>query len=126
MGFFDTFATPQGAKAAGQAIGAAASGDWGAAAQALGQQAVKKVTVRTQFSPPIEVDPFASTPPGTPVNPILALVKPSVTIEGPGGSTTISPWGEPSANYLPWLVGGVVVVALGVVAVIAAIARRTA
>lgn len=124
-GLFDSLLTPGGVEAAAQAVGAAASGDWAAAAQALGRQTVRKVTIRSQFSPPIEVDPFAPAPPGAPPNPILSLVRPSVTIEGVGGAmTTIAPYGPPAKNYLPWLAGAVVIVVAGVIATVAYVARR--
>ena len=101
------------------------SGDWGAAAQSLGQQAVKKITVRTQFSPPVVVDPFAPAPPGPPApNPLMMLIRPEVTIEGPGGKTIIAPYGTPSQNYLPWLLAGLAIVGLGVLGAVAMIARR--
>lgn len=91
------------------------TGGWGGVAMALGRASVGKVTFRTQFSPPIEVDPFAPSPPSATPNPLLLLLRPEVEIRAPDGSlvAAIAPYGSPAANYFPWLVLGSVVLAVG-------------
>ena len=123
MNFAD-YVTAQSVQAAARAAGSAVDGDWAGAVQALGRGTVTSVTIRTQFSPPFTFDPFAETPPDAPPNPILALVKPEITIDTAGGALVMAPYGEPTANYLPRLVAGVAIGVLGFVALVATIARR--
>ena len=106
------------------AFASAASGNWGGAAAAVGQQAIGTIVIRTQVGPPIVIDPFAPAAPGP--NPLLAFIRPEVEIRSPSGETFIAfvPYGAPSANYFPWLVAGAVALAVGTITVIAWIARR--
>ena len=98
------------------AVNAAAGGAaWGEVAAALGREAVGRVEVRSQVAPPVVVDPFAETPPDAPVNPILALVKPEVRVYNPEGKLVlaVAPYGAPTENYLPYLVGAAAVGLVG-------------
>jgi hypothetical protein len=72
-----------------KAAGAAASGDWSAVGTAVGQQVVGSVEIRSQFSPPVVVDPFAPTPPDAKPNPILLLVRPEFIVRDPQGVETM-------------------------------------
>lgn len=111
------------------------AGDWSGGASALGRGLVGRVEIRSQVAPPISFDPFAPTPPEAPPSPILSITKPQFIIFDPEGQVvmTAAPYGEPTANYLPWLVGGVVVFVVGAFTIAAAIgaaisrarARRT-
>lgn len=105
---------------------APAESGWGGVALALGRASVGRVTIRTQFSPPIEVDPFAPSPPSAGPNPLLMLLRPEVEIRAPDGSlvTSIAPYGRPAENYFPWLVLGTGVLAVALWHVLKAMAGR--
>lgn len=103
---------------------ALASGDWTAATSVLGRAAVRSITIRTQVSPPFTVDPFAPTQPDAPPNPLLSWLKPEVTIETTSGNLVMAPYGTPSANYLPWLLGAIALFGIGAVVGIGYAARR--
>lgn len=107
-----------------RAAEAAAGGDWNRAVSALGRGAVRSITIRTQISPPITLDPFAEAPPDAPPNPFLAFLKPEITVETPTGAMTVAPYGRPTTNYLPWLIAATVLVGLGVTIGIGMVARR--
>lgn len=79
--------------------------------KAFAGAAVKRVTIRTQFTPPITFEPaFEAGPDGEPVPSsgfsFGALVRPSITVEGAFGQQHYAPYGEPSANYVPYMLGG--------------------
>ena len=114
-------------KAGAAAVKGAQSGDWGAAVAAVGKQAVGKITIRSQVSPDVVIDPFAPQAPAPAApNPLLMFVKPEVVIQSPDGSTvtTLAPYGHPTGNYWPWLVAGAVVAVFGVFGLVAFVARR--
>lgn len=108
------------------AASAAAGGDWGAVANALGREAVGRVEVRSQVAPPVVVDPFADAPPDAPPNPILTLVKPEVRIYDPAGRLVlaVAPYGTPTEHYLPYLVLAAAAFAVGAWAIGAYLLRR--
>ena len=94
-------------------------------AQAVGVAAIQSVTLRTQVSPPVTVDPFAEGPPASPApNPFLSFVKPMIEVQTAAGRMVIAPYGEPTENYFPWLVAGAVVFFFGAVGLIGWVARR--
>ena len=124
MASFTDFFSAQGASAAAQAASAIVDGDWRQAVSALGQGAVKGVTIRTQVSPPVTVDPFAPSPRDAPPNPLLSFLKPEITIETAAGTMVMAPYGKPTANHLPWLIAGAIVFGIGIVTTIAIVARR--
>ena len=78
--------------------------------------AVKRVTIRTQFSPAFTLEPGygGEGPDGEPLPPsgfsFGALLRPSITVEGPLGDVHYAPYGEPTENYLPYMLGGAAVV----------------
>lgn len=90
-------------------------------ARGLAQQSVRRVTIRSQFLPPIVLEPrFTVGPDGEPQpatpSPFSfgALVRPSIDVEGAFGTAHYAPYGEPSDNYLPYMVGaGALLVAGG-------------
>ena len=123
-GIFDFLSSPSGQAATAEAAVAVSSGDFSSAGAVLGRAGVQGVTFRTQISPPITVSPFAETPTAGPPNPLLSFLKPQVEVDTPGGRIVVAPYGEPTANYFPWLAIGVVVFGMGVVALIGWIARR--
>lgn len=110
----------------------ARAGDWSSASGALGRQFVGRIEIRSQISPPISFDPFAEAPPAAPANPIMPFVRPQFIVYDPQGQVvmTAAPYGAPTANYLPWLIGGVVIFVVGAFTVAgaigAAISRRRA
>ena len=122
-GFLDFLSSSSGQAAAAGVLTATASGDFVSAAAALGRAGVQRVTIRTQVSPPVTITPFEPSPPGPP-NPLLAFLKPSIEVETPGGPITVAPYGPPTGDYFPWLVAGLAVVVIGLVTLIAWIARR--
>lgn len=96
---------------------AASGGDVSSVFTALGRSQVGRVEVRSQFSAPVVVnDPLAPSdgPPQEP-NWLMRLLKPEVRVYGQDGSLVIAvaPAGEPTENYLPWLIGGTVVLVVG-------------
>lgn len=96
---------------------AASGGDVSSVFTALGRSQVGRVEVRSQFSAPVVVnDPLApdTGPPQQP-NWLMRLLKPEVRVYGQDGSLVIAvaPAGEPTENYLPWLIGGTVVLVVG-------------
>ena len=103
---------------------AIASRDWTAATSAIGRSAVRSITIRTQVSPPFTVDPFAPTQPDAPTNPLLSWLKPEVTIETASGALVMAPYGTPTRNHLPGLLGGIVLLGIGAVIGIGYAARR--
>lgn len=99
------------------AASAVASGDAAGVLTALGRSQIGRVEVRSQFSPTQVIeDPLApqSGPPQEP-NWVMRLLKPDIRVYDPRGNlvVAIAPAGEPTENYLPWLIGGTVVVVLG-------------
>jgi len=118
------FFSAQSASAAAKAASAVVEGDWRQAVNALGQGAVKGVTIRTQVSPAVTLDPFSTSPPDAPPNPILMFLKPEITVDTAAGKMVMAPYGTPTANHLPWLIGGALVFGIGLVTGIAMIARR--
>ena len=99
---------------------------WASVASAIGQQVIGTITIRTQFSPPIVIDPFAPSPPSPGPNPILSLLRPEVVISSPDGKSLVSfaPYGAPSTNYFPWLIVGGIALIFGAAGIIAIVARR--
>lgn len=96
---------------------AAAGSDVSSVFTALGRSQVGRVEVRSQFSAPVVVnDPLAPAegPPQEP-NWLMRLLKPEVRVYGQDGQLVIAvaPAGEPTENYLPWLIGGTVVLVVG-------------
>lgn len=88
------------------------SGDPSRVASALTSVAIRRVTVRTQITPPFSYEPSYSAD-GTPapapgasaLNP-LAWLKPEFTVEPlVGAPIVVAPYGSPSSNYLPHLAG---------------------
>lgn len=62
--------------------------------------AVRRVTIRTNLSPAVEVDPFAA-PGGSTGGPGVAdvvgqLLQPAFDVETAAGRVVVAPWGEPS------------------------------
>ena len=112
-------------KALPSAGNAAAQQDWSAVANALGREAIGKVEVRSQITPPVSVDPFAPGEPGPP-NPILALVKPEVRVYDPAGNLlfAVAPAGPPTENYFPGMVVAGTIAALGGLALLRWLMRR--
>lgn len=101
-------------------------GNASALAQAVAGAAVQSITFRSQVSPPISVNPFSPTPPAPPgPNPLMSLIRPAIDVQTAAGTMTIAPYGAPSANYFPWLVAGLALAALGGIALVTAIARRS-
>lgn len=125
MPSFVDYLTPGRVQTAATAFQAAAGGDWSSAVATIGRESVSRITFRSQLSPPLSVDPFAPQAAGPP-NPILALIRPEVTVETRAGSLVMAPYGTPSANYLPWLILGVLVTGIGIIVGIGYIARRLA
>jgi len=94
---------------------------------ALASTAIKKVTIRSQFSGEQEVQPFAPNdqPPPPPGGfSIMSLIKPEIQLDTAMGPYIIAPYGHPTENYLPYLIGGAALLGFGIVATIAFIARR--
>ena len=90
-------------------LSSVASGDVSRAASALGQIAVQRVTLESQFLPPISFEPTydSSGAPvqASPINP-LSWVRPKLTVTPLVGPPVVyAPYGEPTGNYLPYLVG---------------------
>lgn len=66
------------------------------------QDAVKSITIETEWLPPIIVnDPFAPLPPGqTSVGAKAgSFLKPRITIETSLGPIVSNPWGDPTQNW---------------------------
>lgn len=104
---------------------AAAGGDALAALNALGRSSIGRVEVRSQVSPAVVVDdPLA--PSTAPPNPLLRLLKPEVRVYDPDGKllVAVAPYGEPTENYLPYLLVGAGLLALGAWVAGAMILRR--
>ena len=90
---------------------------------AVARAAVKRVIMRSQFTPDVEVQPFgdngtATTVKGDPAtnsvtNAILGVVQPAFYVETAAGLVPLEPYGRPSGRYVPLLVVGGVVVTLG-------------
>lgn len=120
------------AAGAANALPAARGGDWSGAGAAFARGLVGRVEIRSQVAPPIVLDPFAEGDPNAQSNPFLPFIRPQLIVYDPQGQVTMtaSPYGEPTANYFPWLVGGAIIFAVGAVTVIgaigAAISRRRA
>ena len=80
----------------------------------LGGAVLRRVTIRTNLSPAVEVDPFAR-PGGATSGPGVAdvvgqLLQPAFEVDTAAGRVVVAPWGEPS------IVRGVLAAALVVVA----------
>lgn len=111
----DVLGAPALQRGLSAAVNAAAGGQgWGSVASALGREAVGRIEVRSQVSPPVVVDPFGG-PPDAPPNPILAFVRPEVRVYDPTGRLVfaVAPYGEPADNYLPYLVGAATAAVVG-------------
>lgn len=96
------------------AVTAAASGDPLAALQAFAQAGIGRVEVSSNVSPTVVVDdPLA--PSSAPPNPIMQLIRPEVRVYDPSGRliVAVAPYGEPTDNYLPYLLVGGALLALG-------------
>lgn len=85
----------------------------------LARAAVRNVTVRSNVTPDVEVDPFAPAPepgpggaPGSQVSSagggigglLLGLLQPAVYLDTPAGTIPVEPWGKPD-NTRAVLVG---------------------
>lgn len=79
----------------------------------IARQAVREITVRSNATPEIRIDPFAS-PGGTAKDGtgggvggvILRVLQPEITVQSAAGPIVVRPWGEPTGA------GGFVAVAL--------------
>lgn len=71
-----------------------------------------KVKIETQLLPTINLDiqKILNSPP----NPVLRAAKPKITITsaGFGLDKTLNPWGEPSKNYFPAVIGSAILFVL--------------
>lgn len=106
----------------GNLLDAAAAGNWATVASSLAAQAVGRVEIVSQVSPPIVVDPFAPAPPAPPgPNPLMSFVRPVVRVYDPEGGLLyeVAPYGRPSGNYFPWLVLAAVVAGFGFTGLVA-------
>jgi len=67
------------------------------------------IDIKSQLSPNIHLDiqKLIDAPPA-PTNPILLIAKPKITIRGMGISKEIAPYGEPTKNFFPAVVLGVI------------------
>jgi hypothetical protein len=72
------------------------------------------IRIESAITPTITIDrPFQDS--GT-VNPLLALIKPKVTLITPFGESVSHPWGDPGASMWPTIqVGVVLLIAAAVV-----------
>lgn len=102
-------------------IAQAVSGNWASVAGTLAAANIGSVTFRSQVSPDVTVDPFAPAPPDTAPNPFMLFVKPEITVRDRQGQiiASVAPYGAPTENYVPRLVIGGIVMAVGAVTVIA-------
>lgn len=107
-GFFDDLIGPLSRALPGVADAATSGGGAAAVLSALGREAVGRVELRSQVSPPVVVnDPLA--PSNEPPNFLLRFLKPEARVYDQQGKliVAVAPAGEPTENYLPYfLVGG--------------------
>lgn len=99
-----------------EAANAVASGDAVAALTALGRGSIGRVEIRSQFTPPTVVnDPLAPGQAGQEPSLLMRLLKPEARVYDPEGNllVAVAPAGEPTENYLPYLVVGATVIVVG-------------
>lgn len=99
-----------------EAASAVASGDAVAALTALGRGSIGRVEIRSQFTPPTVVnDPLAPGAQDAQPSLLMRLLKPEARVYDPEGNllVAVAPAGEPTENYLPYLVVGATVLVVG-------------
>jgi len=72
---------------------------------------------------PLVVDPFGARPATTPRSTLLALLKPQIEVELPGGQYAYAPYGVPTADYGPLLAAGTGLLVVAILGVGGAIGR---
>jgi hypothetical protein len=92
----------------------------------VGKQSVQSVTFRSQVTPEFEFDPWAQQqePPVEGESMLMKLVKPSFVLNTAGGPVEIAPYGTPTGNYFPLLLGAAALMAVGAIVGIGYIARK--
>lgn len=90
------------------------------------QGSVRKVTFRSQLTPPYEYDPWSpSPPPSESQSWLMDLVKPEVIVDTAAGPISIAPYGVPEADYSILAAAGAVATLVGAVVAIGWVARAT-